>query len=106
MSSGEEQTIASGAPAGCRHWPRQPANLHLSIWRRKLKVLSNTGVENYFLARMALTIFLRRRECLKSGIAIPNLGDRFAFTPERGPKGLRAIGVKNAAARRGEELKE
>jgi cold shock CspA family protein len=50
--------------------------------------------------------FLHSRECLKSGIAIPKSGDRIAFTPERGPKGRRAVGVKNAAARRGGKLNE
>ena len=38
--------------------------------------------------------FLDSRECLKAGIAFPKSGDRIAFTPERGPKGLRAIGVR------------
>jgi cold shock CspA family protein len=40
--------------------------------------------------------FLHCRECLKSGIALPKLGDRIAFTPERGPKGFRAVGVRYA----------
>jgi cold shock CspA family protein len=39
---------------------------------------------------------LHSRECLKAGIAFPKSGDRVAFTPERGPKGLRAIGVRYA----------
>jgi cold shock CspA family protein len=43
--------------------------------------------------------FLHSRECLKSGMAIPKSGDRVAFTPERGPKGLRAVDVKSSAAR-------
>jgi cold shock CspA family protein len=40
--------------------------------------------------------FLHSRECIKSGIAFPKLGDRIAFTPERGPKGLRAVDVRYA----------
>jgi cold shock CspA family protein len=42
-------------------------------WRREFGfVLGEDGAD----------YFLHSRECLKSGIAIPNLGDRIAFTPE------------------------
>jgi cold shock CspA family protein len=59
------------------------------------------GEFGFVLGEDGADYFLHSRECLKSGIAIPKSGDRIAFTPERGPKGLCAIGVKNAAARGG-----
>jgi hypothetical protein len=37
-------------------------------------------------------------------MAIPKSGDRIAFTPECGPKGLRAVDVKSPAARLAEKL--
>jgi cold shock CspA family protein len=57
------------------------------------------GEFGFVLGEDGADYFLHSRECLKSGMAIPKSGDRIAFTPERGPKGLRAVDVTNSAAR-------
>ena len=58
-------------------WPRQIEGM-VKHWRREFGFVGEDGAD----------YFLHSRECLKSGIAIPNSGDRIAFTPERGPKCL------------------
>jgi cold shock CspA family protein len=54
------------------------------------------GEFGFVLGEDGADYFLHSRECLKSGIAFPKFGDRIAFTPERGPKGLRAVDVRYA----------
>ena len=54
------------------------------------------GEFGFVLGEDGADYFLHSRERLKSGMAFPKLGDRVAFTPERGPKGLRAVGVRYA----------
>jgi cold shock CspA family protein len=52
------------------------------------------GEFGFVLGEDGVDYFLHSREFLKSEIAFPKLGDRMVFTPERGPKGLRAVGVR------------
>jgi cold shock CspA family protein len=54
------------------------------------------GEFGFIIGEDGADYFLHSRECLKSGIAFPRFGDRISFTPERGPKGLRAVGVRYA----------